>query len=104
MRKVEQDMLKAIHSKSNWKCGNTEVQYLPLVQLPYHARAEQAKVFLHGNQIATVVYENGLVYVTLVAEQWPTRTTTSRLRALGIDARVYKGELKHNFKALIREA
>lgn len=56
------------------------------------------RVYLHGNLIAVVI--DGLVVANLdVFNAWPTVTTASRLRALGLDAYIRKGEA--NIDALI---
>ena len=87
MRKIEQAMTRAIQSRVNWRQGNTEV-------LQYDGGI--AEVALHGNVIATVDYcpRSGHIAVTparatLIA--WPTVTTCSRLRALGIAATIKAG-------------
>lgn len=93
MRKIERDMLKAIELRCNWRSGNTEViQYARFCNaLPCYT----AEVVLHGSVIATVDYYSGGDNVVTPAratfQRWPTRTTVSRLRALGVDARVRQG-------------
>jgi hypothetical protein len=82
MRKIEIEMMNAVVSKMNYKNGNTEVQH--------HER--DAMVYLHGNHIATVPTHGAWVEFspkdikvnvrTLLA--YPTKTTMSRLRALGV--------------------
>lgn len=72
MRKIEENMLQAVKSRTNWKQANTEVV----------VKGNYAEVLLHGNKIATIVGGDVVIdYDTL--EAWPTRTTKSRLRALG---------------------
>lgn len=82
MRKIEIEMMNHLVAKMNYKNGNTEVQH--------HER--DAMVYLHGNHIATV-RTNGrwaefsprdieVNVRTLLA--YPTKTTMSRLRALGV--------------------
>lgn len=71
MRKIEQQMLKALRDGRDWQNGNTRV-------------TAAGCVYLHGNLIAT--WCDGELEVnraTLV--RWPTVTTMSRLRALGAD-------------------
>jgi len=76
MRKIEQEMIRAIQQRKAWKKDNTEV-------MPFNNRID---VFLHGNHIAHV--QNGRVYANLATfYRWPTRTTCSRLRALGFPCR-----------------
>ncbi len=85
MRKIEQEMLAAIKDGKTWHKGNTAVTY---------QRSPCADVFLHGNHICEVVqlYSETHCNANLdTFRRWPTRTTVSRLRALGINASVRKG-------------
>ena len=82
MRKIEEQMWEAINSLNNWRGGNTAVSQPD----------SGAMVFLHGHHIATVDAVTGKVTVnkaTLAA--YPTNTTKSRLRALGVDVYTKKG-------------
>jgi hypothetical protein len=75
MRKIEQQMIDAIEQGRNFTLANTHVKI----------DANTAHVFLHGNHIASVV-QNGKVMVNLdTLRAYPTPTTKSRLRALGVD-------------------
>lgn len=70
MRKVEQKMREALESGANWKCGNTEVF--------------EGSVYLFDNHIAT--YDGDTVFPNVhTLKNHATRTTRSRLRALGIN-------------------
>ena len=71
MRQIEKMMLQAVTNKQNFKCSNTEV------------RTINGAVFvaLHGNLIFASI--NGKKYYSNAG--WNTRTTASRLRALGAD-------------------
>lgn len=83
MRKIEKDMLKAIENGQNKVLGNTYVN--PVIG--------GIQVWLHGNHIATVDHSDG-GSVTVNKEtlrKYPTNTTKSRLRALGVDVRTVKG-------------
>lgn len=85
MRKIESEMLAAIRAGTRFMKDNTAVQIND---------AGGAEVYLHGNHIASVDRWTGVVVVntkTLLA--WPTRTTLSRLRALGVDVRIHRGEV-----------
>lgn len=74
MRVIEKKMLNAIEQGRNFTLDNTHVKI----------DANTAHVFLHGNHIASVV--NGKPIVNLdTLRQYPTPTTKSRLRALGVD-------------------
>ena len=85
MRVIEKEMLEAIKYGRNWSKDNTRVE-------PVQTTGG-ADVFLHGHHIATV-QRNGLtLVVTKTLLNWPTRTTMSRLRALGVDVCTRKGEV-----------
>lgn len=80
MRKIENGMNQAAFAGVAFSSGNTSVKPIDSVNVA---------VFLHGNEIATINSETGFVMVnkdTLM--NWPTVTTMSRLRALGVN--VYK--------------
>jgi hypothetical protein len=75
MRKIEQAMCLAAGQNRTWKSGNTAV--VPIDDV-------NAAVYLHGNEIACVNSNTGFVMVNMATlAKWPTRTTKSRLRALG---------------------
>jgi len=75
MRKIESLMNRAIARKENWSQANTEVVV---------GFQDNATVWLHGHHIATVS-PGGTVAVNLeTLQDWPTSTTKSRLRALGV--------------------
>ena len=83
MRKIEQQMLNAIHNRKAWQSGNTTVSPIDDVN---------SAVFLHGNHIADVNSRNGFVMVnTATLARWSTPTTKSRLRALGANVTTRKG-------------
>ena len=86
MRKIEQQMNRAIARGINWTGGNTQVTQ--------HACG--CTVYLHGNAIADID-NDGIAWAnqpTLL--YWPTRTTMSRLRALGVDVCTRKGDVVLN--------
>lgn len=72
MRKIEKAMVKAIATRKDWKSGNTEVA---------NDASGGCTVYLHDNPIA--YFNEGKYYDELTWANWPTRTTASRLRALG---------------------
>jgi len=80
MRKIEEQMLTALVRGRNFKSGNTEV---------VQSKSGAADVYLHGNHIACVSCScSGDMNVAVnydTLRRWPTRTTASRLRALGCD-------------------
>lgn len=78
-RKITNAMLDAIRARRDWKDANTRVET---------CRREDgkplARVYLHGNHIATIGYnENGAPVSCSVSDAgWPTRTTVDRLHAI----------------------
>mgnify|MGYP003655365108 CR=1 FL=1 len=82
MRKIEEQMWEAINSLEGWQGGNTAVSQTD----------SGAMVFLHGHHIATVNAITGKVTVNKrTLAEYPTNTTKSRLRALGVDVYTKKG-------------
>ncbi len=85
MRLIEEEMLEAIKHGRDWAKDNTRVEFAE--------STGGSDVFLHGHHIATV-QRNGLTLVmTHTLRAWPTRTTMSRLRALGVAVCTRKGEV-----------
>jgi len=90
MRKIEQNMVQAIRNGEDWSEGNTAV---------VHTDSFNYAVKLHGNVIAYAfsygqgyeVFRGDAVPDFDTFHKWPTRTTVSRLRALGINASVKQG-------------
>jgi ATP-dependent protease HslVU (ClpYQ) peptidase subunit len=89
MRLIEKEMNSAINNARDWGKDNTRVECV------YTFRGYWADVYLHGHLIAGVLCRAGqedMVKVNVeVLKQWPTRTTMSRLRALGVDVCTRKG-------------
>lgn len=83
MRKIEQQMLEAIHNHKAWQLDNTTVS----------VRSDSSmSVYLHGNHIADVDCPTGFVLVNEdTLRRWQTPTTKSRLRALGVNVATRKG-------------
>lgn len=88
MRKIEKQMLAAVHGKvDKWVSDNTAV-FFENTGNPYGTRSE---IYLHGNHIATYWHGDGckplespnLEVNAATLARWPSRTTKSRLRALG---------------------
>lgn len=69
MRQIEKMMLSAVANKKNFRLSNTEV----------YNKKNGVFVFLHGNLIFARI-DNKDYYSN---SGWNTRTTASRLRALG---------------------
>ena len=85
MRLIEEQMLTAIHDRANWSKDNTSVTY--------NSKKASSVIRLHGHVIAVYGYD----YDNMIADKgtfvtWPTRTTASRLRALGIKASLKQGQ------------
>lgn len=81
MRQIERLMNRAIKHRAAWKLSNTEV---------HPSGAGLCAVYLHGNHIADVVSlphsKSSLAIPNLATlRAYPSRTTKSRLRALGIN-------------------
>lgn len=76
MRKIEEQMLDAIHGKRNWKCANTEVicSHFPHAAEPI----DRVTVLLHGSPIAIINPDS----VDVSDCGWQTPTTKSRLNAI----------------------
>lgn len=78
MRKIEKDMVRAIDERTNWQKDNTLVRFDEYDMV--------SAVFLHGNHIADIWHYHGTIEPnTATLARWPTPTTKSRLRALGVD-------------------
>ena len=98
MRLIEKEMLAAINGGRDWSKDNTRVEIVP------RYRAYRAEIYLHGNHIADVF--NDMAGTSVVNPnvatlcQYPTRTTMSRLRALGVDVCTRKGEVMLDGKPL----
>lgn len=83
MRKIEQQMLNAIHNHVRWSLDNTIVSPLDENNLA---------VYLHGNEIALINQITGFVMTNVdTLRRYPTPTTKSRLRALGVSVATRKG-------------
>ena len=75
MRKIERQMMDALHTRRPFKSGNTEV-------------TREGTVYLHGNRIA---YRGEtfrcMVLDTDTVKRWNTVTTRSRCNAMGFSVR-----------------
>ena len=77
MRVIEKEMLKAIQEKKDWIKDNTQVKQYGLF----------CEILLFGNHIADYFYAD-VPFVNTNRKTFadhPTRTTKSRLRALGVN-------------------
>jgi hypothetical protein len=93
MRKIESEMIKAIKAKQSKTIDNTKIEYLCELDTPLHSRIEYTKIYLHGHHIASYAYGlDRFDYNPMTLAAWPTRTTKSRLRALGFNVYTKKGQ------------
>jgi len=87
-RKIEVFMCDAVFSMRDWREGNTSVE----IGTNEATRTPCARVYLHGNHIATLTQvRHDALELTVMRDmlaRYPTTTTQSRLRALG--ANVYQ--------------
>lgn len=84
MRKIEEQMVRAIREGRDWRGGNTVVRQWEGTGL--------ADVLLHGNHIARTSKDGAFTEPNRrTFARWPTATTRSRLRALGVDAYIRNG-------------
>lgn len=80
MRKIEQEMWQCVCACLPFQKDNTSVSI----------HLGSPNIFLHGNHIASV--KDGKVIVNVdTLRKWPTVTTLSRLRALGVNVYKRKG-------------
>jgi hypothetical protein len=92
MRKIEQQIWDAIKAKKSVTLNNSRVEYLPEIDTPTRGRIEYVKIYLHEHHIASYSYSHDRVdYNPVTLAQWPTKTTKSRLRALGVRVYTKKG-------------
>lgn len=97
MRLIEKEMLSAIINGRNWSKANTRVAVNTVDGTTF------TKVYLHDHLIAcTGMWKGSLAVETCkdTLRNWPTRTTMSRLRALGVDVCTRKGDVMLNGAAL----
>jgi hypothetical protein len=86
VRKIEQQMVKAVKAKEGLYKDNTSVMHNPSLNT--------SNIYLHGNHIATYYHVNGRLKVNIdTLKRWPTNTTKSRLRALGANLVSKRGKL-----------
>lgn len=80
MREIEKEMVVAIREVQEWHKDNTKVRL--------GSHNGNINVYLHDKHLATVV-PGGDIYVNRkTVAKYPTKTTVSRLKALGVDARL----------------
>ena len=72
MRKIEQQMNRALVNRNNWAGSNTSVSY--------NENTDCSSVYLHGHQIATLDHKNQALKLSSCG--YTTNTTKSRLNAI----------------------
>ena len=72
MRKIEQQMNRAIANRTDWSSSNTRVEF--------NDSTNCSSVFLHGHNIAT--FAPNVKAVKISSCGWQTVTTKSRLNAI----------------------
>ena len=72
MRKIEQQMNRAIVNKNDWSNSNTVVEY--------NSNTDCSTVYLHNNRIATVDHITNALKLSSCG--WQSVTTKSRLNAI----------------------
>ena len=88
MRIIEKEMLAAIANKEDWKKDNTEVNFTDSGACGY------SSILLHSNLIAVFNHASRVVdVVEETLERFPSNTTMSRLRALGVDVKRKGGKV-----------
>lgn len=93
MRVIEKAMANAISAKKNMKSGNTTVAYCPIT--------DTSAIFLHGNHIGTYIHISGTFRVDIeTLKRWPSPTTKSRLRTLGVNVYTKAGKTYLNNEAI----
>jgi len=88
MRTIETKMLSAVYNRADWQLDNTSVRYSQANKI--------SRIYLFGNHICDYQHQDKVIIGTplpceYMFKLYPTRTTVSRLRALGINARVKQG-------------
>jgi hypothetical protein len=91
MRKIESQMIAAIHNNQNWSNSNTTVHF--------NEESNISIVRLHGNKIAEVTDDS----MTIFDGGWQTTTTKSRLNALCSEFCITgEGVFQKNFQWYVR--
>ncbi len=85
-------MNQAIHSQKRWSLQNTIVSPIDDTNVA---------IYLHGHEIAIVNTYNGFTMTNIdTLRRYPTNTTKSRLRALGVNVSTRKGVTYLDGKAI----
>lgn len=90
MRKIEQEMMAALKQRKPFNKDNTFIVGDDSSGCPF----DYSWVFLHGNNLGYWRHSDGQFEVNRdTLKQWPTVTTKSRLRALGVNLTQKKGKI-----------
>ena len=81
MRKIEREMINAIHARKQWRKANTAVHIGYAGTMLDHYKDAYMSVYLHGHQIARYFYNDGM-RLEINHQGWTTNTTKSRLNSL----------------------
>ena len=88
MRIIEKEMLEAIANKEDWKKDNTAAYFTDSGVGGY------SSILLHNNLIAVFNHASHVVDVEEeTLKRFPSNTTMSRLRALGVDVKRKGGKV-----------
>ena len=84
MRLIEEQMIEAVATKVAWSKDNTRVRY--------SSDDNTSHIRLYGHHIAYYDHNSGEIVPNVATlAHWPTVTTKSRLRALGVNVYTRKG-------------
>ena len=89
MRKIEQEIVRAIERGKNKSIGNTRIEHDRIIR--NGAEIIEWSLFLHNNRIACGDRFNPTP-TRVNLRGWGTRTTASRIRALGVALYKKRGE------------
>ena len=91
MRKIEQQMNRAIANRTDWSSSNTRVEF--------NDSTNCSSVFLHGHNIAT--FDHNLKAVKVSSCGWQTVTTKSRLNAILSEVKYGCSVFQKNFDLFV---
>ena len=92
MRKIEQQMNRAIANRTDWSSSNTRVEFNDSINCSI--------VFLHGHRIAT--FDHNLKAVKISSCGWTTNTTKSRLNAILSEVKYGCSVFQKNFDWFVK--
>ena len=87
MRKIHKELLTAVYHGRPWRKANLRVE-----PSTFNGQVEGVHVYLHNNSLGMYSYTAGKFIPALeTLKRYPTRTTCSYLRTLGIGAHIVRG-------------